>query len=91
MSNRLGTGVTSTSTATAQLLALSGSSSDASGVTSVNGAKTYAKNYADSKIASLNATVKSVSGTSTTEAIKIVQTDGKISSITLGAFDCGVY
>ena len=91
LSNRLGTGVTSTSTATAQLLALSGSSSDASGVTSVNGAKTYAKNYADSKIASLDATVKSVSGTSTTEAIKIVQTDGKISSITLGAFDCGVY
>ena len=91
LSNRLGTGVTSTSTATAQLLALSGSSSDASGVTSVNGAKTYAKNYADSKIASLDATVTSVSGTSTTEAIKIVQTDGKISRITLGTFDCGVY
>jgi hypothetical protein len=91
LSNRLGSGVTTDSTATNQLQALSGTSSDASGVTSVNGAKTYAKNYADSKIASLNATVTSVSGTSTTEAIKIVQTDGMISSITLGTFDCGVY
>lgn len=91
LSNRLGTGVTTSSTATAQLQALSGNSKDASSVTSVNGAKAYAKSYADSKIANLNATVKSVSGTSKTDAITIVQTDGKISSITLGTFDCGVY
>lgn len=88
---RLGTGVTTDATATAQFTALKGTTASTSADTSVYGAKTYAKNYADSKIASLDATVTSVSGTSTTEAIKIVQTDGMISSITLGTFDCGVY
>lgn len=91
LSNRLGDGVTASSTATLQLQALSGTSSDTSEATSVIGAKKYAQEYADSKIADLGATVTSVSETSKTDAITIVQTNGKISSITLGTFDCGVY
>ena len=89
LSNKLGTGVTTAEgeTVTAQLKALSGDTSDTSGVTSVNGAKAYAKDLVDN----LKAEVGSTTGTSKTEAIKIVQTNGKIASITLGAFDCGTY
>ena len=87
LSNRLGIGITTAATATAQLQALSGKTGDASGVTSVNGAKAYATDLVNS----LDATVFSSSGTSTTKAIEIVQTDGKLVSITLGAFDCGTY
>ena len=87
LSDRLGTGVTSELTATAQLQALSGTSESNSGDTSVNGAKKYTVG----KIAEINATKVSTSGTSTTEAIKLIQTNGKIDSITLGAFDCGTY
>ena len=87
LSNKLGTGVTTAATATAQLQALSGETGDTSGFTSVNGAKAYATDLVNS----LDATVVSSSGTSTTEAIKILQTDGKLVSITLGAFDCGTY
>lgn len=53
LSNRLGTNVTTTNTASAQLSALSGTSEDASGVTSVNGAKKYAQQYADEKVAAV--------------------------------------
>ena len=74
-------------TVAAQLQALSGTSESNSGDTSVNGAK----KYTEGKIAEINATIVSTSGTSTTEAIKLIQTNGKIDSITLGAFDCGTY
>ena len=87
LSNRLGDAVTTDLTATAQLRALSGSPIDGKDVTSVYGAKAYAKDLVDN----LNAEVGSTTGTSKTEAIKIVQTKGKIASITLGAFDCGTY
>ena len=87
LSKRLGNGVTTAATATAQLQALSGTSESLSGDTSVNGAK----KYTEGKIAAISATIVSTSGTSTTEAIKIIQTNGKIESITLGAFDCGTY
>ena len=87
VSDTLGTGVSTVATVTAQLQALSGRTGDASGVTSVEGAKAYAKDLVDK----LNAEVGSTTGTSKTEAIKIVQDMGKIKSITLGAFDCGVY
>ena len=87
VSDTLGTGVSTVATVTAQLQALSGRTGDASGVTSVEGAKAYAKDLVDN----LNAEVDSTTGTSKTEAIKIVQDMGKIKSITLGAFDCGTY
>lgn len=87
LSNRLGDAVTTDLTATAQLRALSGSPIDGKDVTSVYGAKAYAKDLVDN----LNAEVGSTTGTSKTEAIKIVQAHGKIDSITLGAFDCGTY
>lgn len=87
LSNKLGTGITTVATVTEQLKALSGTTGDASGVTSVEGAKAYAKDLVDN----LNAEVGSTTGTSKTEAIKIVQDMGKIKSITLGAFDCGTY
>ena len=89
VSDTLGTGVSIAEgkTVTEQLQALSGRTGDASGVTSVEGAKAYAKDLVDN----LKAEVGSTTGTSKTEAIKIVQTNGKIASITLGAFDCGTY
>ena len=92
LSNKLGTGVTTAEgeTVTEQLQALSGRTDDASGVTSVEGAKAYAKKYADELVNSLNATITSPSET-TEHAMTIVQTNGKIASITLGAFDCGTY
>ena len=87
LSNRLGDDVTTDLTATAQLRALSGSPIDGKDVTSVYGAKAHAKDLVDN----LKAEVGSTTGTSKTEAIKIVQAHGKIDSITLGAFDCGTY
>ena len=91
LSNRLGTAVTTAATATAQLQALSGTTGDASGVTSVNGAKAYAKDLVDNLKADVESTTESTTETTTTKAIRIKQTNGKIASITLGAFDCGVY
>ena len=92
VSDTLGTGVTTAEgkTVTEQLQALSGTTGDGSDATSVNGAKAYAKKYADDLVNSLNATITSSSET-TEHAITIVQTNGKIASITLGAFDCGTY
>ena len=93
VSDTLGTGVTTAEgkTVAAQLQALSGTTGDASGVTSVNGAKAYAKDLVENLNAKVESTTKSTPETTTTEAIKIIQTNGKIASITLGAFDCGVY
>ena len=92
VSDTLGTGVTTAEgkTVTEQLQALSGTTGDGSDATSVNGAKAYAKKYADDLVNSLDATITSSSET-TEHAITIVQTNGKIASITLGAFDCGTY
>lgn len=54
---KLGTDfISSSNTVEANLTALSGSSSDASGVTSVNGAKAYAKDYTDAEIDKLDYT-----------------------------------
>ena len=93
VSDTLGTGVSTDEgkTVTEQLRALSGTTGDASGVTSVEGAKAYAKDLVNSLKATVESTTKSTPETTTTEAIKIVQTNGKIASITLGAFDCGTY
>ena len=92
VSDTLGTGVSTAEgkTVTEQLKALSGETSDKSDATSVNGAKAYAKKYADDLVNGLDATITSSSETKE-HAITIVQTDGKLVSITLGAFDCGTY
>ena len=72
---KLGEGITSENTATAQLAALSGTSSDASGVTSVWGAKAYA----DDLIATLDGNVTAGDGS----YIKTIsEVDGKISGTT---------
>lgn len=93
VSDTLGTGVTTAKgkTVTEQLQALSGRTGDASGVTSVEGAKAYAKDLVENLDADVDSTTESTLETTTTKAIRIKQTDGKIASITLGAFDCGVY
>ena len=72
INNKLGNGITSANTATAQLSALSGSSSDTSGVTSVWGAKAYA----DDLISTLDYTDTAVTG-SYVSAVN--EADGKIS------------
>ena len=72
INNKLGGGITSANTATAQLSALSGSSSDTSGVTSVWGAKAYA----DDLISTLDYTDTAVTD-SYVSAVN--EADGKIS------------
>lgn len=93
VSDTLGTGVSTAEaeTVTAQLQALSGGTNDTSGATSVKGAKAYAKDLVDNLDAEVESKIKSETEITTTKAIKIVQTNGKIASITLGAFDCGTY
>ena len=93
VSDTLGTGVSTAEgkTVTEQLKALSGETSDGSTATSVNGAKAYAKDLVENLDATVESTTESTHETTTTKAIKIIQTNGKIASITLGAFDCGVY
>lgn len=77
---RLGTGVTTVATVTEQLKALSGTTGDASGVTSVEGAK----KYTDDKLKTLGLTPVGGNGQVITT---ISQTDGKVSvtAATLGA------
>ena len=91
VSDTLGTGVSTVATVTAQLQALSGKTGDGSTATSVEGAKAYAKDLVDNLDADVESTTESTTETTTTKAIRIKQTNGKIASITLGAFDCGVY
>lgn len=75
----LGTGVSSANTVSSQLSKLSGTSSDTSAATSVNGAKAYAKDYTDSKLDALNYSLEAAAGS----FIKSVsQADGKISATT---------
>lgn len=73
---KLGDGIKSTNTATAQLIALSGSASDTSAATSVAGAKAYAKDYTDKQISSLDYTDTAVTG-SYVSAVN--EADGRIS------------
>ena len=77
---RLGNGVTSVNTATAQLTALSGTSADGSGVTSVWGAKAYADAKLDDVVGGLNA---DVSGNSTHVTVGVVEKDGVITAVTV--------
>lgn len=82
LSNRLGANVTTANTASAQLSALSGTSTDASGVTSVWGAKKYAQQYADEKVAAVVAGLDAdVSGNTTHVTVNVVETDGVITGV----------
>lgn len=80
LSNRLGTGVTSANTATAQLTALSGNGSSTSAETSVEGAK----RYTDEKISELSGIVDSLDANSVSGDSKVVidvtQENGQITA-----------
>ena len=84
LSNRLGANVTTANTASAQLSALSGTSEDASGVTSVNGAKKYAQQYADEKVTAvvdgLDATVSGETADGKVN-VKVTEADGVITAV----------
>jgi hypothetical protein len=84
LSNRLGTSVTTANTASAQLSALSGTSADASGVTSVYGAKAYAKDYTDEKVAAVvDGLDADVSGNSTHVTVGVQEESGVITAVTV--------
>lgn len=88
LSNRLGANVTTANTASAQLSALSGTSADASGVTSVYGAKAYAKDYADEKVAAVVAGLDaSVSAETAHVSVKVDEVDGVLTAVTLTESD----
>lgn len=72
---RLGTGVTSSNTATEQFAALSGTTGDTSGTTSIEGAKRYADEIAAGAVADLDATV---THDGTHIDITIEEVDGKL-------------
>lgn len=72
LKNRLGTGITTANTATAQLTALSGNNSSTSADTSVEGAK----RYADGLIDSLDVSDTAVDGSYVSQ---VSETNGKIS------------
>ena len=82
LSGRLGTGVTTANTATAQFAALSGNNSSTSSETSVEGAK----RYTDEKIGELSGIVENLDATTVYDENKVVvdvtQEDGKISATT---------
>lgn len=84
LSNRLGDNVTTANTASAQLSALSGTSTDASGVTSVWGAKKYAQQYADEKVAAvvdgLDATVSGKTADGKVN-VKVTEANGVITAV----------
>jgi hypothetical protein len=80
LSNRLGTGVTSDNTATAQFAALSGNGSSTSAETSVEGAKRYADAKLDDVVGGLDA---DVSGNSTHVTVGVVEEDGVITAVTV--------
>ncbi len=88
LSNRLGANVTTANTASAQLSALSGTSADASDVTSVYGAKAYAKDYADEKVAAVVAGLDaSVSAETAHISVKVDEVDGVLTAVTLTESD----
>ena len=76
---KLGDGISSGNTATAQLTALSGTSSAFSGDTSVWGAKKYASAYTESIIDGLEGSVTAADGS---YVKSVTQVDGKISGTT---------
>ena len=78
LSDRLGTGVTSANTATAQFAALSGNGSSTSAETSVEGAKRYADAKLDNVVGGLDA---DVSGNSTHVTVNVVEADGVITDV----------
>lgn len=78
LSNRLGNGVTSANTATAQFAALSGNGSSTSAETSVEGAKRYADAILAGSVASLDA---DVSGNSTHVTVNVVEENGIITNV----------
>ena len=81
LSNRLGTGVTTANTATAQLAALSGDPATAqSGDTSVEGAKKYADAKLDDVVGDLDA---DESGSTEHITVGVLEVDGKISAVTV--------
>lgn len=80
LSNRIGTGVTTANTATAQLIALSGNSSSTSAETSVEGAKRYAEAIAGE----LNS---DLSGSSTHMTVGVKEESGVITAVTVSESD----
>lgn len=76
LSNRLGTGVTSANTATAQLTALSGNNSSTSAETSVEGAKRYAEDLLNSQLDGLD---YNLAADANKVVVSLNQTDGKVS------------
>lgn len=88
LSNRLGANVTTANTAYEQLSALSGTSEDASGVTSVNGAKKYAQQYADEKVAAVVSGLDaSVSAETGHISVKVDEVNGVLTAVTLTESD----
>lgn len=85
LSNRLGGNVTASNTASAQFAALSGNSStDTSATTSVEGAKKYAKDYTDEKVAAvvdgLDATVSGETSDGKVN-VKVTEANGVITAV----------
>lgn len=84
LSNRLGDGVTTENTASAQFTALSGTAADASGVTSVWGAKKYAQQYTDEKVADVVADLDAdKSGSTEHIGVRVEEVDGVITAVTV--------
>ena len=85
---KLGDGISSSNTATAQLTALSGTSSASSADTSVWGAKKYASAYTDAAIANLDVTAISAGDGAFIKSVS--QADGKVSATTADMPTVGV-
>ena len=87
LSNRLGTGVTTANTATAQLTALSGDSNSVSGDTSVEGAKRYADGVLAAAVDGLDAEVTggTTAGTATSDHVQVIvsEANGKLTAVTV--------
>lgn len=84
LSNRLGEGVTSDNTATAQLAALRGTEGDTSGSTSIVGAKKYTDEKVAAVVADLDA---NVSGNSTHVTVGVKEENGVITNVTVSESD----
>ena len=80
LSDRLGTGVTSANTATAQFAALSGDTASTSADTSVEGAKRYADAILANSVAGLDA---DESGSTAHVTVGVLEVDGVISAVTV--------
>jgi len=87
LSNRLGDGVTTANTATAQLTALSGDSNSVSGDTSVEGAKRYADGVLAAAVDGLDAEVTggTTAGTATSDHVQVIvsEANGKLTAVTV--------